>query len=226
MIRCLTIAAVATGLALGAGRAGAADKAPDLSDLRDAIDSAAKRGNNVDDVRKAFEAFEKSLAKGFTAPKAGAPGPTPPELAALREAVEMAAKKGENVEEVAKELGLIEKAVTGREYERPKPPPPPKPPEPPPFRGGRPGVVIGGGRGIVVNGNFSSITITNGSVTLKARQDNVTYAITGQIGAEGLEVERIVITDGDKATEYKDVKKVPEQYRPTVEQLLKNIRGK
>jgi hypothetical protein len=108
-------------------------KAPDLSELRDAVKAASKRGENVDEIRKALDALDKLLTKGWTAPKPGETIPAPVELAALREAVEAAAKKGENVEAISKELEVIEKAMTGKSFMRPKPLPPlPEQPRPQP----------------------------------------------------------------------------------------------
>src|SRR4051812_23501503 len=115
-----------TALFLGVPLVTAQDqKAPDLTDLRDAIKAASKRGDNVDEVARAVDALEKALAKGLTAQN----GVAPPELAAVRNAVEAAARKGENVEQIRKELEAVEKAVTGRTFTRPKPPPP----QPEPF---------------------------------------------------------------------------------------------
>lgn len=113
-------------------------KAPDLTDLRDAVKAATKRGDNVDEVAKALDALEQALAKGVAAPG----GSAPPELTALRNAVEAAARKGENVEQIRKELEAVEKAITGRTFSRQKPVPPPQPeqfarpkpqPQPDPF---------------------------------------------------------------------------------------------
>jgi hypothetical protein len=95
-------------------------KVPDLSDLRDAVKAAGKRGENVDEVKKALDALEKSLAKGFT-PKPGAAPPA--ELVALRDAVEAAARKGENVEDIRTQLDAVEKALVGRVLVSPKPVP-------------------------------------------------------------------------------------------------------
>jgi hypothetical protein len=100
-------------------------KAPDLSELRDAVKAASKRGENVDEIRRALDGLEKLLTRGWTTPKPGETLPAPVELTALREAVEAAAKKGENVEAISKELELIEKAMTGKSFVRPKPLPPP-----------------------------------------------------------------------------------------------------
>ncbi len=105
-------------------------KAPDLSELRDAINAAAKRGENVDEIRKALDALQKSLASGFTAPAPGKTLEPSPELLALRETVESAAKKGENVEEIRKHLDVIEKALTGKILAKPKPLPPIDPVQP------------------------------------------------------------------------------------------------
>lgn len=126
-------------IGVGVGRSAADDpKAPDLSDLRDAIKAATKRGENVDEVQKAFDALDKALAKGW-APKAGRNEP-PTELTTLRNAVEEAARKGENVEEIRKQLDAVEKTMLGRTLVSPKPMPPTEPvrPNPPPANFQRP----------------------------------------------------------------------------------------
>src|SRR5262245_45135122 len=119
MVRYIILAVTVLALGLCAGRATADEpKAQklDLSNLRDAVNAADKRGENVADILTALAALEKAVAKSITPAQPGATATAPPELIALREAVEMAAKKGENVEGISKELGLIEKAITGREY--------------------------------------------------------------------------------------------------------------
>lgn len=115
-------ASAALFLGLGA-RLSTADepKAPDLTDLRDAVKAASKRGDNVDEVAKALAALEAALAKGAAGPNRQAP----PELVALRDAVEAAGRKGENVEAIRKELEAVEKAITGQVLSRPKPALPP-----------------------------------------------------------------------------------------------------
>jgi serine protease Do len=118
---------VAVGVSLSSAQEG---KAPDLSNLRDAVSAASKRGANVDDVAKALDALEKTLAKGFTAPKDGTP---PTELVALRDAVETAARKGEKVDGIRTELEAVEKALIGKALTPPKPVPP-REPEPRPVR--------------------------------------------------------------------------------------------
>ncbi len=131
----LGLAALFTGIGLSLSTADE-PKAPDLSDLRDAVKAASKRGGNVTEIRTALDALEKSLAKGWTARKPGETLPPPAELAALRAAVEAAGRKGENVEDIRKELDAIEKAMTGRTFTPPKPAPPPEPqkfPNPNPF---------------------------------------------------------------------------------------------
>ncbi|MBN9118130.1 MAG: PDZ domain-containing protein [Planctomycetes bacterium] len=95
-------------------------KGVDLTALRDAVNAAAKKGENVEDIRAALEAFEK------TSPQAAA-GRVPPELQALRDAVDAAAKKGENVEAITKELVAVEMTVAGRALTKPKPEPQPEP---------------------------------------------------------------------------------------------------
>jgi hypothetical protein len=217
------------GAVLLIGPVRAAD-APDLTALRDAVAAADKRGENVGAIREALAAFEKAAAKGAIKPGADAASA---ELAALREAVELAARKGEDVAAISKELGQVEKALTGREYERSKPPQPkaePEPalPNPPPFRP-RPGFGGPGGGfgrrpvGVEVNTagfNSTSVTISNGDFTIKARQGEVTYEITGQMNGPA---PKIVIRDGDKKIETDDLKKVPDDYRPAAEKLLKSL---
>jgi serine protease Do len=116
-------------------------KAPDLADLREAVNAAAKRGENVGEIRRALDALEKSLAKGWTAPASGKTVDPPSELVVLRETVEAAARKGENVEEIRKQLDIVEKTLTGKVLVKPKllppvvPPQPEPPPQDNPFRG-------------------------------------------------------------------------------------------
>jgi hypothetical protein len=211
------------GFVLSAAAARADEPKPaavDLADLKAALAAAQKRGDNVDAVAEALAALEKVLGKGAK------PGEAPPELTALREAVEAAARKGENVEAVAKELGRVEKALTGREYQRPAPPEPKAEPEPvpqfrPPARG-RPGF---GNRVVIVagNGNFDRVamTMTNGRFVIQARKGDLTYVISGQAGvADSL---RISVRDGEKRFSAEEVKKLPAQYRPAVEELLKMV---
>jgi hypothetical protein len=223
------------GAVLFAVSARAADpKAPDLSDLREALTTADKRGENVGAIREALTAFEKAMAKGAIKPGAEA-APAPAELTALRQAVELAARKGEDVAAISKALGQIEKAVTGREYERPKPEVKPEPepalPQPQPFRP-RPGFGGPGGDfgrrpgGVVISGvgagfNSTSVTISGGNFTIKATQGDVTYEITGQ--TNGTEAPKILIRDGEKKIETDDLKKVPEAYRASAEKLLKSV---
>jgi serine protease Do len=106
-------------------------KTPDFSELRNAVNAAAKRGENVDEIRKALDTLQKSLASGFTAPAPGKTVEPSPELIALRETVEAAARKGENVEEIRKQLDNVEKALTGKVQVKPKPLPPVEPPNDP-----------------------------------------------------------------------------------------------
>ena len=194
----------------------------DLADLKDAVTAADKRGENVGAIKDALAALAKALTK-----PAAKPGEAPPELVALREAVELAMMKGEKVDAIAKELGRVEKTLTGREYERPKPPEPKFEPEPQfPVPPRRPGGGFGGGGRVVIGpagGGISStsITISNGNFTIKARQNDVSYTITGTTA--GTEAPKIVIQDGEKKIETEDLKKVPEDYRPTVEKLLKSV---
>lgn len=92
----------------------------DLTALRDAVDTASKRGENVDGIKKALAAFEKVSSKIK-------PGTVPAELQALRDAVDDAARKGENVEAIAKELTAVEMAVAGKSLTKPRPQPQPDP---------------------------------------------------------------------------------------------------
>jgi hypothetical protein len=103
---------------------------PDVTELRDAVNAAAKRGDNVAEIRKSLEAFEKAIAKGWTPPAAGKTIEPPSELLELRHTVEAAARKGENVEEILKQLEVVEKAVTGKTQAKPKPLPPVEPAQP------------------------------------------------------------------------------------------------
>lgn len=98
-------------------------KPVDLTDLRDAVKSASKAGENVDEIAKALDPFEKVMAKGWKAE----PGRTDPpaELLVLRQAVDGAARKGENVEEIRKQLEAVEMKLLGRVLAAPKPVVPP-----------------------------------------------------------------------------------------------------
>src|SRR5262245_8692738 len=113
----------ASFLALGVRLSTADEPKADLSDLRDAVKAASKRGENVDEVAKALDALEKALAAGWK-PESGRKEP-PAELTALRNAVEAAARKGENVDEIRKQLDAVEKKLLGRTLEAPKPVAPP-----------------------------------------------------------------------------------------------------
>jgi hypothetical protein len=93
-------------------------KPVDLSGLRDAVVTASKRGENVDEIRAALDALEKAK------PTAKA-GRVPPELQALRDAVDAAARKGENVDAITKELLAVEMLVAGKSLAKPKPEPRP-----------------------------------------------------------------------------------------------------
>ncbi|MFO0824484.1 MAG: PDZ domain-containing protein [Gemmataceae bacterium] len=128
----LGFAAVFTGVGITLASA-QETKTPDLSDLRDAVKAADKRGANVIEISKALDALEQAVAKGWNYPKPGATVPAPAELVALRDAVEAAARKGEAVEAIAMELEAVEKAMTGQVLTRPKPAPPVDPPVRPEF---------------------------------------------------------------------------------------------
>jgi hypothetical protein len=235
-------AAVAFAI-LFAGSAPAADpKSVDLSDLKDAVKAATKKGANVDEVGKALDAVAKHLAEGWTAPK---PDDAPPaELTALREAVEAAARKGENVDAIREELDAVEKALLGRALTAaPRVELPwlrmPKPDPDPTTRFGRGGfggrgdvVIRGGGGGIVIGGglggpggpNFRSVTIANGNFTVKASQGGVDYELTGALAGDDADAVKVVITVGEKKIEAENLKKVPEEHREAVDKLVKSIR--
>jgi hypothetical protein len=232
--------AAIVGLALSPSLSVAQEqKAPDLSDLRDAVKAASKRGNNVDEVAKALDALEKALAKGFTPPKPGAAPPA--ELVALREAVEAAGKKGENVDGIRAELETIEKAITGKALTPPKPVPVEPPPTPQPDFNRRGGIVIQGGGGNVVirgggnvvirnmqiggrGGSATTITLNGNEFTIKSAADGITYDIRGAVGEDGPILDKVTITDGDKKpVEVKTLKDVPKEHQPAVEKLLKSI---
>lgn len=145
MPRLLAAAALA---ALCSTPAPAAD-APDLSDFRDAVTAANKRGANLTEVESALAALERLLARGWTYPPPGTASVPPRELVALRVAVDTAARKGEAVEGVVRELEALEKELTGRVQERTKPPPPPAAvpdPVPGPGAANRPVVNVPAGR--------------------------------------------------------------------------------
>lgn len=115
-------ASVWAGLTLAAQepKPAAGAKPADLSALREAVAGAAKSGENVDEIRKALDAFEKALPGAKS-------GEVPQELRALRDVVEAAARKGENVDAVLTELAAVEKAIVGRSLAKPKPKPVPQP---------------------------------------------------------------------------------------------------
>jgi hypothetical protein len=223
--RLFAVAVAGLALLAGAGFARAEEKArpPDLTVLKDAVARADKHGENVVAIREALTAFEKTLAKG-----ALKPNEAPPELTELRDAVEMAARKGENVEAISKELGLVEKALTGHAYERPKAVEPARPEAEslPPFPRRGNGGVIGGnpwGRRGAPGFNATSITVVNGNFTIRAQMGDVNYLITGT--TNGNEAPKIVIQNGEKKViETDDLKKVPDEYRDNVENLLKMVK--
>ena len=109
-------------------------KSVDLSELRDAVKAASKRGDNVDEIARALDAFEKAMAKGWK-PEEGKNAP-PAELLVLRQSVDAAARKGENVEDIRKQLEAVEMKLLGRTLTAPKPEVPPLgDPKPEPRRG-------------------------------------------------------------------------------------------
>jgi hypothetical protein len=71
--------------------------------------------------------------------------------------------------------------------------------------------------------NFTSVSDMNGQVTIKARQDGVGYVITGTRGDDGVAVEKVTITDGDKKpVEVNNLKDVPKEYEATVQKLIES----
>jgi serine protease Do len=104
-------------------------KSADLTELREALQAANKRGDNVDEVAKALAAFEKAMGSGF---KVDSKNP-PAELTTLRNAVESAGRKGENVDDIRKQLDQVEMKLLGRVLVAPKPATPPLG-DPPPAR--------------------------------------------------------------------------------------------
>ena len=212
-------------------------KTPDLTDLRDAVKAASKRGGNMIDVAKALDELEKALAKGIAASKEDKKAAVPSELTALREAVETAGRKGEKVDAIRKELASIEIALTGKAYERPKVEPPPEPSFPIEPNFGRRGRFGPGGfgprrggviiRGMEFNGHGGSstaITISGKDFTIRAIRDDVKYELQGTIGDDGPILDKVTITDGDKKpVEAKKLKDVPANHKATVEKLLKSI---
>jgi len=109
LVGVLAFALLATGVSLADEPTG-----PDLTDLRAAVNTASKRGDNVLQVAKALDVLEKRVAKGWTYPALGRTATPPAELLSVREAIEMAKRKGENADGILKELELIEKSMTGQ----------------------------------------------------------------------------------------------------------------
>ena len=82
---------------------------------------------------------------------------------------------------------------------------------------------------VAPNGRTNSFSVnnTNGQVTIKAMQDGIVYLITGTKGNDGLAVEKVTITDGDKKpVEVASLKDVPKEYLPTVEQFIKKAEAR
>lgn len=81
-----------------------------LDELRETVEKASRRGENVTDILRALEAFAKALGKA-------APGEAEKnkdvreKFTALREAVEQAERKGEDVGAILKELNKLEIAA-------------------------------------------------------------------------------------------------------------------
>jgi len=71
--------------------------------------------------------------------------------------------------------------------------------------------------------NSLSVSVTNGAFTAKAMRDGVSYLVTGQAGPDGTSVEKIDVRSGEETIEAREIGKVPEKYRPVVEELLKLV---
>lgn len=96
-------------------------------------------------------------------------------------------------------------------------------PFPPPE--GRPQAEFGDGRLQPRGGNSVAVSNVNGQLTIKAVQNGVTYEIQGRQAGENIEVSKVQIADGEKKVEAATVDKVPDDYRPMVERLLKSAKA-
>jgi len=70
----------------------------------------------------------------------------------------------------------------------------------------------------------TAMTVNNGEVTIKHKEDNVTYEIVGAKDDGGFQTSKITINDNGKEINAKTVNDLDEQYKPTVENLLKRVR--
>jgi len=68
-----------------------------------------------------------------------------------------------------------------------------------------------------------SVSVSNGAFTAKAMRDGVSYLITGKAGPDGTSVEKIDVRSGEETIEAQEIGKVPEKYRPVIEELLKLV---
>jgi serine protease Do len=75
-------------------------------------------------------------------------------------------------------------------------------------------------------GNGLSATITNGNFTIKSVQDGVTYSLQGTTENGTPKLGEVTIEADGKVTKADSLDKVPAEYRPAVEKLLKTIGGR
>ena len=75
-------------------------------------------------------------------------------------------------------------------------------------------------------GNGLSATITNGNFTIKSVQDGVTYSLQGTTENGTAKLGEVTIEADGKVTKADSLEKVPAEYRPAVEKLLKTIGGR
>lgn len=182
-----------------------------LDPVRMAVKAADKRGENVDEIRKALDAFEKALPSAK-------PGVVPPELQTLRDAVDAAVRKGERVEEVSKELNVVELAVAGRTLSRPAPKPKPTP--------GQPG---GETVTLAMPGGFDAFTgkVAEGKFTIYATKDKVVFTLTGTVDRAGIPTLARAMVEPPGMMHTSDlVFKLPVEYQKDVETLLKSVAPK
>jgi hypothetical protein len=69
-----------------------------------------------------------------------------------------------------------------------------------------------------------SVQVSNNDFTIKHGEDNVDITIVGIKEDGKAKVTSIVVVDNGKTIKAESVEKLDEQYRPTVERLLKQIR--
>lgn len=182
-----------------------------LDGLRQAVADADRRGENVIEVRRALDAFEKALPSAK-------PGVVPTELQALRDAVDAADRKGERVAEVSKELKVVEFAIAGRTLSRPTPKPKPAPGQP----GGEPVTLT------KPNG-FDAYTgkVAGGKFTITATKDKIVFNLTGIVDRTRVPTLSRAVVEPPGMMHTSDlVFKLPAEYQKDVETLLKSVAPK